>query len=95
MEKYKPSYMGKVITPDDKTKMTDMMTNKYDSFTAVYDAVKDSSDAISDIVVVDTNTGSVNELTVKVVKSGDLKVDTVSNPNVVQNNDVITADVKK
>jgi hypothetical protein len=58
MERYKPGYMGKVIPADDPSKLTDFVTNKYDAFSKVYDACKNSSDGIKDVISVETASGS-------------------------------------
>ncbi len=58
MERYKPGYMGKVIPADDPAKLTDFVTNKYDAFSKVYDACKNSSDKIKDVTSVETASGS-------------------------------------
>lgn len=68
MERYKPEYLGKVIPVDDTSKLTDFVTNKYDSFSKIYDTCKEQSQNISDIKVV----GSENDsLTVKLTCSQD------------------------
>lgn len=54
MRRYKPEYLGRVITPDDSEKMTDFVQNKYDSFSKVYDTCKCDSERISDIQNIET-----------------------------------------
>lgn len=53
MKKYKPEYLGKVIPAEDKDKLTDFLTNKYESFSKIYDNCKDYSEEISDISLVE------------------------------------------
>ena len=55
MNKYKPEYLGKVIPAEDPLKMTDMLQNKFEQFSSIYDTCKDMSTNISDIKVVDTS----------------------------------------
>lgn len=55
MNKYKPEYLGKVIPAEDPLKMTDMLQNKFEQFSKIYDACKDISTNITDIKVVDTS----------------------------------------
>lgn len=66
MEKYKPTYLGKVIPADDQNKLTDFVTNKYDSFSKMYDTCKDKSDKIDDIKMVETDSSDPSELCVKI-----------------------------
>lgn len=94
MDKYKPGYMGKVIPADDPAKLTDFVANKYESFSACYDAVKDKSDKINDVAPVPTKDGE---------KSFSMKVSTDSNTaseiqkglennsSVTMNGDTVTA----
>ena len=93
MRTYKPEYLGKVIPVHDASQMTDFVTNKYDSFTKIYETCKTSSDKINDIKVVDSsNNGS---LSVKVSTDKET-LDNISkeakkNESVVVTGDVITA----
>ena len=66
MRRYKPEYLGRVITPDDSEKMTDFVQNKYESFSKVYDACKCDSEKISDIQNTDTPENS-KEFSLRVV----------------------------
>ena len=63
---YKPEYMGKVIPADDPKKLTDFVTNKYDSFSRAYDVCKSSSESIKDVAPVETEIGS-NSFKMKIV----------------------------
>ena len=54
MEKYKPGYLGKVIPADNQGKLTDFVTNKFDSFSKIYNACKDQSEKIDDIKAVES-----------------------------------------
>ena len=71
MNKYKPEYLGKVIPVDNPGKLTDFVTNKYDSFSKVYDVCKDQSDKIEDIKAVDTEGSDVNSFSVKLSADAD------------------------
>ena len=53
MKKYKPEYLGKVIPADDPDQLTDFVQNKFEPFSKIYDAVKDQSEKINDIVAID------------------------------------------
>lgn len=65
MDKYKPSYMGQVMPADDPSKLTDFVSNKYDSFSKVYDAVKDESEKINAVSAAGSTDGST-EFSMKV-----------------------------
>lgn len=54
MKKYKPSYLGKLMPVDDKDLMNDFIVNKYEAFTEIYDACKDSSEDISNMIVIES-----------------------------------------
>ena len=58
MEKYKPLYMGQVIDTDDASKLTDFVSNKYDSFSKCYDSVKEESDKINSVSAAGNKQGS-------------------------------------
>lgn len=93
MEKYKPEYMGKVIPADDPAKLTDFVTNKYESFSKAYDACKDSSDKIKDVTSVETESGST-EFSMKIsTDSATIKsiIDNKKDDSVSVKGDVITA----
>lgn len=49
MKKYSPDFLGKVIPADNPEKITNFCNNQYDSFTSVFNTVKNHSDNISDI----------------------------------------------
>lgn len=65
MDRYKPSYMGQVMPADNPSKLTDFVVNKYESFSACYDAVKDQSESINSVSQVSTPDGS-SEFSMKV-----------------------------
>lgn len=65
MNKYKPEYLGKVIPADNPGKLADFVTNKYDSFSKVYDACKNYSENINDIKSVDNETDNKNSISIK------------------------------
>ena len=65
MEKYKPNYLGKTIPTDDTPKLTDLLMNKYDAFSKIYDVCKDNSDTIKDIKVIEKESNSKNSLSIK------------------------------
>ena len=60
MRKYKPEYLGRVITPDDSEKMTDFVQNRYESFSKIYDVCKHDSENISDVQAIDSNDRSAD-----------------------------------
>lgn len=64
MDRYKPGYFGKVLPVNDTNKLSDLVNNKYDAFSKIYDACKEQSAQISDIKLVET--GSPDTLSVKV-----------------------------
>lgn len=66
MDKYKPGYLGKVIPANDPPGMKDFVTNKYDSFTKIYETVKDQSSSISDIKPVESSSSDPSSLSVKI-----------------------------
>lgn len=65
MDKYKPTYMGQVMPADDPSKLTDFVSNKYDSFSKAYDAVKDESEKINAVSAAGSADGS-SEFSMKV-----------------------------
>lgn len=95
MDKYKPTYLGKVIPADNQAKMTEFVTNKYDAFTKVYDACKEQSENITDIKTVETSNEDPNSLSVKLSTDNEtmeaIKENTKSDDTVTVNADVITA----
>lgn len=95
MDKYKPGYLGKVIPADNPSKLTDFVTNQYDSFSKVYDTCKDQSDKISDIKVVEKSSNDSSELSVKVSTDKDtmenIKEAAKGDESVTVEGDVITA----
>lgn len=94
MENYKPSYLGKVIPVNDTSKLTDFVTNKYDSFSKIYDACKSQSDNISDIKSMATTDGSC-ALSVKITTGNDtlnaIKEAVKDDKNVTVDSNIITA----
>lgn len=81
MNKYKPEYLGKVIPAEDTVKMTDMLQNKFEQFSNIYDTLKDMSTDINDIKLVDTSSdllsvkistdmGTITELQKKAAETG-------------------------
>lgn len=95
MKKYKPEYLGKVIPADNPGKLTDFVTNKYDSFSKVYDACKDHSEKIDDVKAVESE--GTNECTLSVKISTDAEtVETIkkaigTDSSINIKGDVITA----
>ena len=72
MKKYKPDFLGKVIPADDPGKLTDFVTNKYNSFNKVYDACKDHSEKIDDVKAVESEVDcNNNTLSVKILTDTD------------------------
>ena len=94
MEMYKPGYMGKVIPADNPAKLTDFVTNKYESFSACYDAVKDKSDKINDVAPVPTKDGDAS-FSMKVSTDSstisDIQKGLENNTSVTMNGDTLTA----
>ena len=66
MNKYKPEYLGKVIPADNPGKLADFVTNKYDSFSKVYDACKNHSEKIDDIKAVESECNNANSFSAKI-----------------------------
>lgn len=95
MEKYKPSYMGKVMPADDPAKLTDFVANKFDAFSKAYDACKDQSENIKDVSATSTPNDSSNSFAMKVSTDSETlkKIDeaTKSDDSVSVKGDVITA----
>ena len=94
MEMYKPGFMGKVIPADDPVKLTDFVTNKYDSFSNCYDAIKENSDKINSISSVPCTENS-SEFGMKINSDSDtisVIQDRVSNnPSISMIGDIITS----
>ena len=93
MNKYKPEYMGKVIPADDPTKLTDFVTNKYESFSKAYDACKENSDKIKDVSPVDTKSGTT-DFSMKISTDANTIKDIIDNKkddSVTVSGDVISA----
>jgi hypothetical protein len=67
MNNYKPEYLGKVIPVDNPGKLTDFVTNKYESFSKVYDACKNHSEKINDIKTVESEYNDESSLSIKVL----------------------------
>lgn len=91
MNRYKPEYLGKIIPADDPVKMTDMLQNKFDQFSSIYDTCKDVSSSISDIKLVNT---SPDSLSVKISTDMGTISDIIERSNqtgVEINGDIITA----
>ncbi len=95
MDKYKPGYLGKVIPADNPAKLTEFVTKKFDSFSAIYDACKDQSEKISDVKPVDTGSSDPSSLSVKVSADKEtvekIKEAAAGDESVTVQNDVITA----
>lgn len=92
MNKYKPEYLGKVIPADNPSKLTDFVTNQYDSFSKVYEVCKDQSDKIADIKVVESDNDPANALKVKISGEKEVidKIKEKSKDGIIVEDDVIT-----
>lgn len=92
MNKYKPEYLGKVIPADNPSKLTDFVTNQYDSFSKVYEVCKDQSDKIKDIKVVESDNDPTNALKVKISGEKEVidKIKEKSKDGIIVEDDVIT-----
>lgn len=92
MKQYKPEYLGKVIPADNPSKLTEFVTNQYDSFSKVYEVCKDQSDKIKDIKVIESDNESADVLKVKISgeKEAIDKIKEKSKDGVIVENDVIT-----
>jgi hypothetical protein len=72
MEKYKPNFLGKVMPADNPGKLTDFVTNKYNSFNKVYDACKDHCEKIDDVKAVESEVDCNNStLSVRLLTDAD------------------------
>ena len=71
MNKYKPEYLGKVIPADNPGQLTDFVTNKYESFSKMYDACKDQSEKIDNIQVVESEGDDKCSLSIKMITDQD------------------------
>lgn len=95
MRNYKPEYLGKVIPVDNPGKLTDFVTNKYESFSKVYDACKEHSEKIDDIKTVESENIDVNSLSIKVatdLETVEIIKKAIGNDNSINiKGDVITA----
>ena len=94
MEKYKPAYMGKVMPADDPVKLTDFVTNKYESFSACYDAVKEKSDKINDVSSVPTKDGDKSfsmKVSTDSTTASEIQKGLSDNSSVSMNGDTLTA----
>lgn len=92
MNKYKPEYLGKVIPADNPSKLTDFVTNQYDSFSKVYEVCKDQSEKIKDIKVVESDNDPTNALKVKISGEKEVidKIKEKSKDGIIVEDDVIT-----
>jgi hypothetical protein len=91
MKKYKPEFLGKCLAVDDPSKMTNFLSNQYDSFSKIYDLCKNESDKIKDVKVVTDNN---EKLSLKVSTSLDTLNDIkqkVTDESISIDNDIITA----
>jgi len=95
MNKYKPEYLGKVIPADNPGKLTDFVTNKYESFSKTYDACKDHSDKINDVQAIESESNDKNSFSMKIHTDKDtveiIKKAIGSNDSITIKDDVITA----
>lgn len=95
MNKYKPEYLGKVIPADDPSKLTDFVTKQYDSFSKIYDTVKDHSESISDVKAVDVGSSDPSSLSVKVSTDSEtmdkIRETSKGDSSITVSGDVITA----
>ena len=97
MNRYKPEYLGKVIPVDNPGKLTDFVTNKYDSFSKVYDACKNHSEKIDNIKAVESE--GTNETLISIKVSTDMETMEIIRKAIGTDNsisikdDVITANV--
>ena len=71
MKNYKPEYLGKVIPVDNPVKLTDFVTNKFDSFSKVYNACKNHSEKINDVKAVDVESDDKTSFSLKLSTDDD------------------------
>ena len=94
MDKYKPTYVGQVIPADDPSKLTDFVTNKYESFSKCYDAAKDNSESIGAVSATNVKEGS-SEFSMKLDTDhstlDEIKERVKDDPSVSVSGDTITA----
>jgi hypothetical protein len=94
MKKYKPDYLGKVIPVGNPPKMNKFLTDKYESFSKIYDAVKSESEHINDIKVVNDDDDS-KSLSIKISADKDtvnkIKDKSTDTDGISIDNDVITS----
>lgn len=93
MNKYKPEYLGKCLTVDDPSNMTNFLSNDYDAFSKIYDTCKDHSENINNFEVMNDND---DKLSIKISTSLDtmsaIKQEVIDESISIEN-DIIT--VKK
>lgn len=70
MDNRMPSYLGRVITPDNPSKMTKFAMNKYGPFSNIYHKCKDESENITDITCIDED-DDATECSIRLVASQD------------------------
>ena len=58
MRQYKPEFLGKVMPVDNKEKMSKFLNDQYFSFNNIYDAIKEHSEDISDLILLESESNS-------------------------------------
>jgi hypothetical protein len=95
MKRYKPEFMGKILEPDNTTKMTDFVQNKYDSFSKIYESCRDQSEQINDIKNIDKDSSDKSELVVKISTDTEtlekISENIKDNEKIKLDNDIISA----
>ena len=88
MRKYKPEILGKVMPVDDKEKMSDFLNTKYFLFNDIYDAIKENSEDISDLILLESE--NEKELRIKLITENSI-LEKIKSSKVKIINDIISA----
>ena len=88
MRKYKPEILGKVMPVDDKEKMSDFLNTKYFLFNDIYDDIKENSEDISDLILLESE--NEKELRIKLITENSI-LEKIKSSKVKIINDIISA----
>lgn len=87
MRQYKPEFLGKVMPVDNKEKMSKFLNDQYFSFNNIYDAIKEHSEDISDLILLESES---NSLRIKIISENNILAK-INSTKVKIDNDIISA----
>ena len=88
MRQYKPEFLGKVMPVDNKEKMSKFLNDQYFSFNNIYDAIKEHSEDISDLILLESE--NEKELRIKLITENSI-LEKIKSSKVKIINDIISA----